>query len=111
MNDAHDRFAPLTDGERSAHQMKECQKPDDGELVVPVPPDAPAAPASHKRAADRTVDGWEAADAIAEWSDLGALRPLRVSKFGRRTIVTSDDADEWLSNRPALHGELDEAAP
>jgi len=73
--------------------------------------DAPAAPASHKRAADRTVDGWEAADAIAEWSDLGALRPLRVSKFGRRTIVTSDDADEWLSNRPALHGELDEAAP
>jgi hypothetical protein len=35
MNDAHDRFAPLTDGERSAHQMKECQKPDDGEVVVP----------------------------------------------------------------------------
>jgi putative DNA primase/helicase len=49
MNDAHDRFAPLTDGQRSAHQMKECQKPDDGELVVPVPPDAPAAPASHIR--------------------------------------------------------------
>ena len=49
MNDAHDRFAPLIDGERSAHQMKECQKPDDGELVVPVPPDAPAPPASHIR--------------------------------------------------------------
>ena len=80
MNDAHDRFAPLTDGERSAHQMKECQKPDDGELVVPVPPDAPAAPASHKRAADRTVDGWDAADAIAEWSDLGALRPASSSQ-------------------------------
>ena len=27
-----------------------------------------------KRAADRTVDGWDAADAIAEWSDLSALR-------------------------------------
>jgi putative DNA primase/helicase len=49
MNDAHDRFAPLTDGERSAHQMKECQKPDDSELVIPVPPDAPAPPASHIR--------------------------------------------------------------
>jgi hypothetical protein len=36
---------------------------------------------------------------------------LRVRKVGRRTIVTSDDADEWLSNLPALHGELDEAAP
>ena len=80
MNDAYDRFVPLTDGERSAHQMKECQKPDDGELVVPVPPDAPAAPASHKRAADRTVDGWDAADAIAEWSDLGALRPASSSQ-------------------------------
>ena len=49
MNDAHDRFAPLTDCERSAHQMKECQKPDVGELVVPVPPGAPEPPASHIR--------------------------------------------------------------
>ena len=49
MSDAHDRFAPLTARERSAHQMKERQKPDDGELVVPVPPDAPAPPASHIR--------------------------------------------------------------
>ena len=47
MNDAYDRFAPLTDGERSAHQMKERQKPDNDELVVPVPPGAPAPPASH----------------------------------------------------------------
>jgi predicted RNA-binding Zn ribbon-like protein len=37
-------------------------------------------PASHKRAADRTVDGWDAADAIAEWSDLGALRPASSSQ-------------------------------
>jgi putative DNA primase/helicase len=29
--------------------MKECQKPDDSELVIPVPPDAPAPPASHIR--------------------------------------------------------------
>ena len=49
MNDAHARFAPLTARERSAHQMKERQKLDDGELVVPVPPDAPAPPASHIR--------------------------------------------------------------
>ena len=40
MNDAHARFAPLTARERSAHQMKERQKLDDGELVVPVPRDA-----------------------------------------------------------------------
>ena len=46
---AYDRFAPLTDGERSAHQAKERQKPDDSEFVVPVPPDAPAPPASHMR--------------------------------------------------------------
>jgi hypothetical protein len=37
-------------------------------------------PASHKRAADRTVDGWDAADAIADWSDLGALRPASSSQ-------------------------------
>jgi hypothetical protein len=49
MIDAYDRFAPLTDGERSAHQMKERQKPDNDELVVPVPPGAPAPPASHTR--------------------------------------------------------------
>jgi 5S rRNA maturation endonuclease (ribonuclease M5) len=55
MNDAHDRFAPLTDGERSAHQMKECQKPDDGELVVPVPPDAPPLPSRHSRLGDPTA--------------------------------------------------------
>lgn len=35
---------------------------------------------------------------------------LRVRKLGRRTLVTTDDAEEWLSNLPALHGELDEAA-
>jgi hypothetical protein len=44
----------------------------------------------------------------ATWAPSGRLR---VRKVGRRTIVTSDDADEWLSNLPALHGELDEAAP
>ena len=49
MNDVHDRFAPLTNGERSAYQIKGRQKPDGGELVVPVPPDAPAPPASHIR--------------------------------------------------------------
>jgi hypothetical protein len=91
--------------------MKECQKPDDGELVVPVPPDAPAAPASHRQAARRTVDGWDAADAIAEWSDLGALRPASSSQSWPADHRHSDDADEWLSNLPALHGELDEAAP
>jgi putative DNA primase/helicase len=48
MINAYDRFAPLTDGERS-HQVKERQKPDDSEFVVPVPPDAPAPPASHIR--------------------------------------------------------------
>jgi hypothetical protein len=35
---------------------------------------------------------------------------LRVRKVGRRTIVTAADADAWLSNLPALHGEFDEAA-
>jgi hypothetical protein len=35
---------------------------------------------------------------------------LRVRKVGRRTIVTADDADEWLCNLSVLHGELDEAA-
>jgi hypothetical protein len=87
MNDAHDRFAPLTDGERSAHQMKECQKPDDGALVVPVPPDAPAAPASHKRAADRLTAGTPPTRSLsgATWAPSGRLR---VRKVGRRTIVT-----------------------
>jgi hypothetical protein len=35
---------------------------------------------------------------------------LKARKAGRRTIITSDDAEEWLSHLPALHGKLDEAA-
>ena len=50
MIDTFDRFAPLTARERSAHQVKERQKPDDGELVGLIPlDDAPAPPASHIR--------------------------------------------------------------
>jgi hypothetical protein len=54
MNDAHDRFAPLTNCERSAHQIKGRQKPDDGELVVPVPRDAPPLPSRHSRLGNPT---------------------------------------------------------
>jgi excisionase family DNA binding protein len=35
---------------------------------------------------------------------------LKARKAGRRTIIAEEDAEEWLSNLPALHGELDEAA-
>jgi excisionase family DNA binding protein len=35
---------------------------------------------------------------------------LRVRKVGRRTIVTSDDADQWLNRLPAINQVLDEAA-
>ena len=35
---------------------------------------------------------------------------LRVRKVGRRTIVTADDAEEWLSRLPGLHEALNEAA-
>ena len=33
---------------------------------------------------------------------------LKVRKLGRRTIITADDAEEWLSRLPALHGAIDE---
>jgi hypothetical protein len=33
---------------------------------------------------------------------------LKVRKVGRRTISTADDAEEWLSRLPALHGAIDE---
>jgi hypothetical protein len=35
---------------------------------------------------------------------------LKVRKLGRRTLITSDDAEEWLSRLPALHGAIDEVA-
>ena len=35
---------------------------------------------------------------------------LKARKAGRRTIIAEDDAEEWLSNLPALHEELDDAA-
>jgi hypothetical protein len=35
---------------------------------------------------------------------------LKARKAGRRTIIAEEDAEEWLSNLPALHGDLDEAA-
>jgi hypothetical protein len=35
---------------------------------------------------------------------------LQARKAGRRTIVTVDDAEEWLSRLPALQEALDEAA-
>jgi hypothetical protein len=31
---------------------------------------------------------------------------LKARKAGRRTIITDDDAEEWLSNLPGLHGAL-----
>ena len=33
---------------------------------------------------------------------------LKARKAGRRTIITTDDAEEWLSRLPALHGAIDE---
>ena len=35
---------------------------------------------------------------------------LRVRKVGRRTIVTADDAEEWLSTLPEFHEEPNEVA-
>ena len=35
---------------------------------------------------------------------------LKARKAGRRTIIAEDDAEEWLSDLPALHEELDDAA-
>ena len=49
-----------------------------------------------KRAADRTVDGWDAADAINEWSDLGTLRDAALGLAqpfpGRREGLSHQDA-------------------
>ena len=35
---------------------------------------------------------------------------LKARKAGRRTIITADDAEEWLSRLPTLEEALDEAA-
>jgi excisionase family DNA binding protein len=35
---------------------------------------------------------------------------LKARKVGRRTIITLDDAEEWLSRLPALQEALDEGA-
>jgi hypothetical protein len=35
---------------------------------------------------------------------------LKARKSGRRTIITADDAEDWLSRLPSLQEALDEAA-
>jgi hypothetical protein len=35
---------------------------------------------------------------------------LKARKAGRRTIITADDAEDWLSRLPALQEALDESA-
>jgi len=35
---------------------------------------------------------------------------LKARKAGRRTVITADDAEDWLSRLPALEEALDEAA-
>jgi hypothetical protein len=99
MNDAHDRFAPLTDGERSAHQMKECQKPDDGELVVPVPPDAPPPPSRHSRLGDPTAQ-WTYRNCMGE--ELCHIQRFDAPDGGK--IFCSDAAPHrnglWWLRRP-----------
>jgi hypothetical protein len=35
---------------------------------------------------------------------------LKARKAGRRTLITADDAEDWLSHLPALQEALDEAA-
>jgi hypothetical protein len=35
---------------------------------------------------------------------------LKARKSGRRTIITADDAEDWLSRLPAFQEALDEAA-
>jgi hypothetical protein len=35
---------------------------------------------------------------------------LRARKAGRRTIITADDAEDWLNRLPALQEALDEGA-
>ena len=42
------------------------------------------------------------------YEELNAGR-LRARKAGRRTIITADDAENWLSRLPALRETLDEA--
>ena len=49
MDDARDPFARLTDNERNVRKTKGRQKLIEGELVVPIPLDAPAPPTRHPR--------------------------------------------------------------
>jgi hypothetical protein len=44
MGDARDPFAPLTDNERRVRKTREHEKPHQGELVVPIPLEAPPPP-------------------------------------------------------------------
>ena len=70
---------------------------------------------------ERQRRAWQRAmsvQAFCERYDIGRTKAyeeinagrLKARKAGRRTIITSDDAEEWLSHLPALHGKLDEAA-
>jgi hypothetical protein len=47
MDDHRDPFEPLTDQERKAARVRESTP--DGELIVPIPADAPPPPLQHKR--------------------------------------------------------------
>jgi Helix-turn-helix domain len=69
---------------------------------------------------ERQRRAWQRAmsvQAFCERYDIGRTKAyeeinagrLKARKAGRRTIITSDDAEDWLSRLPALQEALDEA--
>jgi putative DNA primase/helicase len=97
MNDARDRFAPLTDSERSAHRISRHQKTEDGDLVVPVPRDAPPPPASHVRLGKPTAR-WTYRNRAGE--ELGHIQRFDRSNGGKvflpLTLRRTANGLRWL---------------
>jgi Helix-turn-helix domain len=71
--------------------------------------------------AERQRRAWQRAmsvQAFCDRYDIGRTRAyeeihagrLKARKAGRRTIITLDDAEEWLSRLPVFHEAVDEAA-
>jgi hypothetical protein len=69
---------------------------------------------------ERRRSAWQRAmsvQAFCERYDIGRTKAyeeinagrLKARKAGRRTIITADDAEDWLSRLPALQEALDEA--
>jgi hypothetical protein len=97
MNDAGDPFAPLTDNELGGRKIEGRLGGEEGELVTPIPLDAPPPPKRHSRLGDPTAR-WTYRNPAGE--DVGHIerfdRPDHEKEFLPLTLHRTANGLRWL---------------